>query len=108
MKRGGRVLTPERINRMREEVAKSEIDALSGKMAIPNRIRTLRYRSRLTQVELAVLIKRDVVTISLHENGARELDEKDIRDYCRVFKCPTHHLFIRPREGENTDWKVDE
>lgn len=108
MNKRRKVLTPERIEGVRREATRDEISAASGKVVIPNRIRSLRYRSRLTQVELAKLLNRDVVTISLHENGVRELDEKDIRDYCKVFKCPTHHIFLRPREGENTDWKVDE
>jgi transcriptional regulator with XRE-family HTH domain len=66
------------------------------KMKYPNRIRFLRRRSRLTQKELAKLVDRDLSTVSRHESGLREMDERDIIDYSRVFKCRSYEIFMKP------------
>lgn len=64
----------------------------------PNRLRFLRRRSRLTQKELAKLTDRDLSTVSRHEKGTRELDERDIIEYSRVFKCRSYELFMKPKK----------
>ena len=62
----------------------------------PNRIRELRIRSRLTRKELGKLIDRSPFTVARHESGERSIDQRDVRDYARVFKCTVHELFTEP------------
>lgn len=75
------------------------------KRPYPNRIKFLRRRSRLTQRELAKLLDRDISTVSRHEKGLREMDERDIIDYSRVFKCRSYELFMKPNKP--TEFKDD-
>ena len=64
---------------------------------VPNRLRTLRFRSRLTLKELAKLLDRSEACVSRHESGRRNLDAQDIVDYARVFKCESYEIFMEPR-----------
>jgi len=62
-----------------------------------NRVRTLRTGGvKLTQEELAKLVGIDSTTVARHEAGSRGLSSEMIDMYARVFKCPTHELFIDP------------
>lgn len=59
-----------------------------------NRIKLLRWRSRLTQTELGILVRLDATIVSRHENGKRGLSSEHIVRYAAVFKCQTHELFL--------------
>lgn len=78
---------------------------MSGHIEIqPNRLRKLRFRSRLTQRELGVLTGIDHTTISKHESGDRGLDQHDIMQYSRVFKVNTHEIFM---DTEDRPWQEE-
>ena len=66
-----------------------------------NRIYELRERSRLTQSELAALLRVNPSTISNHEQGRRTLDREQIRAYAQVFKVDTWEIFLDPTEMLN-------
>lgn len=63
-------------------------------MKIPNRIKELRERSRLTQEELGKLLGVDATTISKHETGDRALSDDKVMAYAKVFKVSTHEIFV--------------
>jgi transcriptional regulator with XRE-family HTH domain len=63
----------------------------------PNRLKSLRERSRLTQKELAKLMDCDFTTISKHESAERGLTKDEIKKYAAIFKCASYELFIDPQ-----------
>lgn len=60
---------------------------------VKNRIRELRNISKLTQDELALLMKIDVSLVSKHENHDRRLQEDHVENYAKVFKVSTLEIF---------------
>ena len=58
-----------------------------------NSIKELRKSKKLTQKNLAELTGFKQNTISNHENGNRQLDEKDIRIYAQALEVSPQYLF---------------
>lgn len=63
-------------------------------MATKNRLRELRKRSKLTQMEVAKLLDLDLASISRHESGGRNLSPEMVKRYARLYKVETHELFL--------------
>ncbi|HEM5278599.1 TPA: helix-turn-helix domain-containing protein [Streptococcus suis] len=63
------------------------------KNILGNSIRELRKSKKMTQVELAKLTGYKQNTISNHENGNRQLDERDILAYAKAFEVEPQRLF---------------
>ena len=64
-----------------------QLAQMPGEGTLPNRIRELRLRQKLTQAELALLIGKDASTVAKQEIGARPVSREELRAYARVFKC---------------------
>ncbi len=56
-------------------------------------IKEVRKSKKLTQKKLAELTGFKQNTISNHENGNRQLDEKDIRIYAQALEVSPQYLF---------------
>jgi len=62
--------------------------------AIPNRLRELRLKSKLTQEEVAKLLDIDHTTVSKHETLQRALGRREAIKYAQLYKVETHELFL--------------
>ena len=73
---------------------------MKNNSAIPNRLRELRNRSRLTLEEVSILTGFSVPTISRHENGGRSLSEEAIIKYASLYKVSSYEIFVRAAQGD--------
>lgn len=62
-----------------------------------NRLRELRERGTvLSQKDLGLLLGIDETTVSRHESGDRGMTREQITEYARIFRVPSHEIFVRP------------
>ena len=66
---------------------------------VPNRLKELRERSRLTQKEVGKLLDINFTTVSKHEAG-RNLSDDLIEKYAELYKVQSHQLFFEPTEEQ--------
>ena len=67
--------------------------------AVPNRLRELRDRSRLTLQEVSTLTGLSVAAVSRHESGSRGISDEAVLKYAALYKVHTYEIFVDPREA---------
>lgn len=74
------------------------------KKATPNRLKTLRERSRLSQTEVAKFLGISLSTVCRHENSSRGLQKDVLIAYAGLYKVTSAEIFIdldtMPEESE--------
>lgn len=88
-----------------------------------NNINFLRRLTRTSQSELSILMSHvtgnviDTTTISKHENGSRNPQDKELQAYARIFKVPVKVLYrdvcsqqelLEFLKTQGGDWLFDE
>ena len=70
-----------------------------------NNLKTFREKHKITQTELAKMLKTSQRQISLYENGIRKLNEDQIVAICRAYKVsPLEILRVEePEMGEKSN-----
>ena len=61
-----------------------------------NRLKELREAVRLTQEEVSKIVGKDSSLVAHHENSTRAITDDDLSAYARLYKVPTHQLFMEP------------
>jgi transcriptional regulator with XRE-family HTH domain len=64
------------------------------KKATPNRLKTLRERSRLSQTEVAKLLDISLSTVCRHENSSRGLQKEVLIGYAKLYKVTSAEVFV--------------
>ena len=57
-----------------------------------NRIRALRKKNKLTQLQVGKYLGVGNTAVSMYETGQRHLDEETISQLCRLFGCTADYL----------------
>ena len=74
-----------------------------------NRLKELRMKRQMKQIELASMLKVTQQTLSRYETGDRDLSPDTIRRLCEIFECTADYLLglssqrspeISPEDGE--------
>ena len=57
-----------------------------------NRIRALRKKNKLTQLQVGKCLGVGNTAVSMYETGQRHLDEETVSQLCRLFGCTADYL----------------
>ena len=57
-----------------------------------NRIRALRKKNKLTQLQVGKYLGVGNTAVSMYETGQRHLDEETVSQLCRLFGCTADYL----------------
>lgn len=60
-----------------------------------NRIRALRKKNKLTQLQVGKYLGVGNTAVSMYETGQRHLDEETVSQLCRLFGCTADYLLGR-------------
>lgn len=68
----------------------------------PNRLKELRLERKLTLEEVGKIVEYNYTTVSKHESGKIKLPDEVVEKYSKLYKVPTHHIFMEPVDNADT------